>query len=106
MLLEALTGMIAASTPVLLAIINQQSKTNAHQSDMEKMMIDMSKGMKEMKNRVDNNTVVTLRLECLNAIEHDYGEEIVSNIYDRYKDAGGNSYVQHKVDKYLEDTKE
>ncbi|MEX5279545.1 hypothetical protein RO490_07905 [Lactococcus petauri] len=40
------------------------------------------------------------RIELLQAINHDYGLQIVSGIFDEYEALGGNHYAHDRFEKY------
>lgn len=49
------------------------------------------------------------RIEVLQAIDHDYGLQIVSALFDEYEELGGNHYLHAQFEKYkkmkMEETK-
>lgn len=79
-------------------------------NSVKKTAIDHNdKVMKEMafvKGAIQETTLEAVRTELNQALDHDYGDEIVTHLYSRYKMLGGNSYMTAKVKKYFEDKPE
>lgn len=61
---------------------------------------------KKMDEHYAKLEVMLLRTELLQAIEHDYGIENVSQVYDLYHKAGGNSYGTTRYEQYLKEKEE
>lgn len=56
---------------------------------------------KEQKKQLHKLEIVVKRIELNQAIDHDFGVEIVGELLDEYRELGGNSYMIKKSDKYF-----
>lgn len=56
---------------------------------------------KEQKKQLHKLEIVVKRIELNQAIDHDFGSEIVGELLDEYREMGGNSYMIKKSDKYF-----
>lgn len=56
---------------------------------------------KEQKSQLHKLEIVVKRIELNQAIDHDFGVEIVGELLDEYREMGGNSYMIKKSDKYF-----
>lgn len=56
---------------------------------------------KEQKSQLHKMEIVVKRIELNQAIDHDFGVEIVGELLDEYRELGGNSYMIKKSDKYF-----
>lgn len=56
---------------------------------------------KEQKTQLHKMEIVVKRIELNQAIDHDFGVEIVGELLDEYRAMGGNSYMIKKSDKYF-----
>ncbi len=66
----------------------------------------LSNNIADLSTRLTEIEIVTTRVELLNAIEEGYDIQVVSNIYDRYRKEGGNSYAEQRYRQYQLETKE
>lgn len=56
---------------------------------------------KEQKKQLHKMEIVVKRIELNQAIDHDFGPEIVGELINEYYEMGGNSYMSEKAKKYF-----
>lgn len=98
---ELLVSLFTATIPLLLAILKSHDNNKKQNNKIERLIGDVIDEQQRVKEDIKAATLVSTRLELLDSIKNDRGEEIVSSIFDRYKLLGGNSYVENRTNEYL-----
>ncbi|GAK32112.1 hypothetical protein WOSG25_410020 [Weissella oryzae SG25] len=94
----ALTTLGGLATAIGTIIVSHNSVKKSNFEHNDKIMIELE----NVQNSLQVVTLETVRTELNQAIDHNYGDEIISHLYSRYKMLGGNSYMTQKVKDYFE----